>query len=186
MARAAGRLFTPALGLVRRWPKLSFRPCDDWDRLAAFAALHRDPTVLCAERTADFLRWRHERSPGSQRNEIIAFEDSAGRAGWFVVRPLPDSGTRGQIRNMTVLDACCPGDGFDPADLVFALARRYSDRADQLYLPHDLTNRTRLGPPLLWRRSPAVPTSYLISREEGERSLADAANLSLADGDQFD
>jgi hypothetical protein len=186
MARAAGRLITPALALIRRGPKLSFRPCDDWDRLAALATLNRDPAVLCADRTADFLRWRHERSPGSGRNEVLAFDDSAGRAGWVVVRPLPDSGTRGQIRNMTVLDACCPGDGFDPADLVRALARRYSDRVDQLYLSHDLASRSRLGPPLLWRRSPAVPTSYLISRNEGKRSLADAADFSLADGDQFD
>ena len=184
VARAAGSLATPLLALGRRRAKIAFRAVADWDRMADLVARHRDPDALTCERSAEYLHWRHEQSPAAARNETVLFEDRHGRAGWFVAQVQPDIG-QSKIRNYCILDLICPPEGLDPAALLDAMAAQYAGRADLLYLPRTIAERSRLRPPKLWCRRIPFATSYLIDPENRSRPLVETADLAPADGDRF-
>ena len=109
------------------------------------------------------FRWRDE-VPAPARNEAVLFEDRHGRAGWFVAQVQPDVG-QSKIKNYFILDLIYPPQGLDLAALVDAIAARYADRADLLYLPRAIAEQSRLRPPKLWCRRTPFATSYLIDPE---------------------
>jgi hypothetical protein len=185
-ARLAGRLATPLLSLSRGRSKISFHPTDDWDRLANLATLHRRHDALGCERSAEYLRWRYERSPSALRNELFEFRGSAGLAGWFSCQAQPNSGSLKRIRRYTILDIVYPRNGLDPASLVDALASLFSERADLVDLPYTLAKESQIRSPKLWRRQNLFPSSYAMSSRNWARPLPEILDLVPADGDRFE
>jgi hypothetical protein len=183
-ARVVGTLASPFLAHWRRQTEIDLQPEADWKRMADLAVRYRDPKILTGERSVEYLRWRYEKSPSAERNEIVRFEDSQGRAGWFVAQLQPDIG-QSKIRNYCILDLIYPPTGLDLAGLVNAMAAHYADRADLLYLPRTIAEQCQLGPPKLWRRRNPFATSFIIAPEDRSETLALAADLAPVDGDRF-
>jgi hypothetical protein len=186
LSRMAGHLAAPLFAPGKGQPRVSLRPCRDWDRLASLAARNRDPSVLTCERSAPHLAWRYEQSPASERHQVYEFAEPGGSSGWLAVGRQPNSGVRKQIRNYTVLDVVRPRTGAGTDSLLDALSELYADRADRIEVPATLARHSSLGRPRLWKRPNGFAAAYVLGGGTLQCPLAEVADLYPADGDSAD
>jgi hypothetical protein len=186
ISRMAGRLARPLLTPRKGRPRVSLRPCRDWNRLASLAAQNRDPSVLTCERSAPHLAWRYEQSPASEHHQVYEFADPGGNLGWLAIGRQPNSGLRKQVRNYAILDVVNPRNAAGGDSLLDALSDLYADRADRIEVPATLAHDSSLGRPRLWRRPNGFPVAYVLANEISPTKLSEVADLYLGDGDSAD
>jgi len=182
LGRAVGRIVPRRASWKRAGRNLRLSPCRDWERLADLAGRHRDPSVLTTHRAPDYLEWRYDRTPARSSNEVLVFDDGKGNQGWVALAESRRGRTR-QIRTWTLLDLAYPRAGFELRDLLGAVLRRFSERADMI----TIRGPERLGQAAVAlgarRREFPAPLSYITARGGQSDALARSVELFPADGD---
>lgn len=183
MAYLAGRLATPVLKPRPVRSGFAVQPCQDWERLADLARLHRNPQALSADRSARLLQWRYQQCPAPGRIQVCRFQDSRGSEGWFAWGESL-RGRRRTVRCITLLDLVWPREGMDARNpLLAALEFACQTPNDLLAVPGRAALASQLAGVGLRRRGLEGPRSFVLTKNGLGEELATLADLVAADGD---
>ena len=183
------RLVGPLADLVLRPGKTAHRfaveRCDDWDRLSAIAAEHRDPSRLTPDRRAAIMKRTYEAMTrigvaAGNLDGTYLFNDPSGREGWFSVRAR-NRGRLGQIRGVDLLDIVWPRNLMTFEDVLPAIIDVVRSHADLLSIRDRIALGLRPGMAGFRRRPFAAPEAFLFTRKQpdlpGPSELGQIANL---------
>ena len=175
LASAVG-LIGPLADLVARRGKTARRiaveRCDDWDRLAAVADQHRDPSRLTPDRSVTGLMRKYQGMirigvATGKLDGTYRFRDGSGQEGWFSVQER-SRGRSGQIRGVNLLDALWPQKLMKVEDVLYAIIEAVAPHADLLSIRDRIALGLRPGLVGFRRRRLVAPEAFLFTRQRSD------------------